>query len=123
MIFRCPHCLISKRPLVAFEFDSVTGECPRCGKFSSLELVPVHYIILGSGPLFGQHGGKQHIACQPKRDYLARHEQDMFSATAEARQVTCLECQRTRAWQQAAKFAVEHDPEFAGKMAVRGVKL
>lgn len=123
MRFRCPFCLISQRPLMPLEFESVTGECLRCGRFSKLELVPVHYLVLGSGPLFGQHGGKQRIACQPKRDYLARHEQDMFSATGEAKQVSCPDCQRTREWQEAARFEAGRDKVFAGKLAVKGVEF
>lgn len=84
-----------------FIFESDTGVCPRCkksGPMSVAPLVDVHLLVPDeSGPIFG--AVRARVACQPRRDHLAAHGYDTFSATDEFQAVTCPSCKGTKAYQ------------------------
>ncbi len=108
MRFRCynPTCGTVPR---GFVFEGDIPQCPKCGRIGQpgvQELTDVHFVVMGTGPIFGG-AGKQHIACQPLRDCMARHLDDQFAATDDPRSVTCRSCKGTPAYQDMAKLFPE----------------
>jgi len=103
--FRCVKCLPPPR---GFEFEADYPQCPQCGGVMQLlRLIDVHLIVMSqAGPILGIEG-RQHVACQPKRDGLARHPADTFAATPDPREVTCPSCKGTPAYRDMAKLFPE----------------
>ena len=122
--FRCMRCGQPPQYL-EFEDDNGEGKCPKCGRklfdgpLTVIPLVTTHFIVMGSGPIYGAWG-HQHIACEPKRDCLARHIHDSFSASDDARIVSCRACQATPAWQEMARFLAETDAAWRVQLARMG---
>jgi hypothetical protein len=109
------------------EFADDTGEgvCQRCiedgwplccaadAPEQIHELVDIHLIVMDPrGPILGSQG-RQHVACEPKRDGLALHRHDQYAATDDARIVTCPSCQGTAVWKQIAEFLAKQDKAWA----------
>lgn len=105
MRFRCSNPACGPFPQ-GFVFEGRSA-CPKCGATPAQPkmvqpLISIHLVVVGSGPIMGGEG-RQHVACQPRRDALARHEYDLFAATGEVEQVTCPACMKTRAYQDMAR--------------------
>jgi hypothetical protein len=104
--FRCIKCA---RPPRGREFgrDDLVPVCDQCGAMGSpwvFELTDVHLVALDpKGPLEGAMG-RQLVACQPSREYLALHAHDDFAATDDPRVVTCPRCKGTDAYKQRASL-------------------
>lgn len=70
-------------------------------------LVDVHFMVLHEhGPITGQWG-RQYVACEPRRDALAKHPEDMYAATDDPRAVTCPSCKGTKQFKELAKLFPE----------------
>lgn len=92
-------------------FRADSPRCPRCRCEKSgliQEIVPVHFMAVGSGPIQGTDG-PQHVACDPNRRELAVSPEvgDLFSATGDPRAVTCPDCRGTPAWKSAAAYFLQ----------------
>lgn len=117
MRWRCHACGSGTRYL-EWEGD---GQCPRCGRGyvpgagQVAPLTDVHLVVMAEdGPIWGGEG-RQRVACQPRRDYLATTVDDFFAASDDPRAVTCPACRATREYQgMAALF-----PEIAIEEGVR----
>lgn len=121
MRYRC-KCL---PPPKGFVFEANAPICPKCGRHGNgiHELVDIHFMVLHpAGPIMGEFG-RQYVACQPKREYLATHEGDHFSATDDPRVVNCRSCRGTQAWKDMAKLFPEiaREEELAKAMQALGI--
>ncbi len=102
-----------------FRSDEREPRCPKCGLAGSpfvFPLVDIHYVVVGTGPIYGLYG-HQHAACQPRRDAFCRNPLDVFPASDDPRVVTCMSCRTTRAWKNAAKQMAAIDDEWYVRMA------
>lgn len=117
MRWRCHACAAGNLYL-EWEGDP---QCPRCGRAylpgqpMVVALTDVHLVVMDpQGPIWGGQG-RQRIACQPKRDVLARHNLDLFSATDDPRVVTCPSCKGTPDYEALSALY----PEIALAEAIR----
>ncbi len=116
MRFRCNNCFVAARPSLAERlaciFEADLPVCPRCQAANCVELALVHLLVPDQkGPIYDP-SGRLHVACEPKRDALARHRFDDYAATQDPRAVTCPSCMGTPAYEQlltliAPKVALE----------------
>lgn len=121
------RCRRHGQPPKFHEFTDETGEgvCQRCvtdgyplfcmadAPEQIHELVDIHYIVMSQqGPILGSMG-RQHVACEPKRDALAMHAHDPYCATDDPRIVTCPSCRGTKDWQLMAAFFTKQDKAWA----------
>ena len=106
MKFRCINC--GPEPGSAgwqegFTFEADKPVCPKCGRFGPMTISPVvdvHLMVeMAAGPILGA-SARYYVACQPKRDALARHAHDSYAASADILAVTCPSCKGTRAYQE-----------------------
>jgi hypothetical protein len=120
MRYRCVFC--GEWP-AGFVFEGNGGQCPKCGASGPkliAQLVDVHFLFPAEkGPIAGQRGRLQ-LACMPQRSYLATPDGDFFSASGDARAVTCPKCKGHSAWREAARQFDELAPmlESAAKLTV-----
>ncbi|MDE2097164.1 MAG: hypothetical protein KGL39_07950 [Patescibacteria group bacterium] len=101
-------------------FESDSGQCPHCGAEGThavFELVYVHFIVMGSGPIFGAHG-KQHVACEPNRDGLSIRPGDCYAASEDPRATTCPGCMGTKAWQAASAAMASIDKNYRLRLQI-----
>lgn len=110
---------------MGLEYESDTGQCPRCNRspithpYTVHPLIDVHFIVMDSrGPILGSFG-RQLVACQPKREFLAAHSEDSYAATDDPRSVTCPACKRTKEWQELAKLF----PELGTNVPTGGMQI
>jgi len=99
--FRCNRHTCG-RPPQGHIFENDAGQCPKCGALAAPavhELVDVHFVVMGQGPILGPHG-PSHIACQPQREHMALHPSDAFAASDVPTAVTCPSCLATPAFQE-----------------------
>lgn len=102
MWYRCYRCPDRQSPLPGSfrEFEADTPLCPRCGAGDAVRLVPVHWLVADpKGPILGGGGRRYRLACDARRDHLATEAPgETFSATGDARAVTCLSCRGVEGW-------------------------
>ena len=123
MRFRCRAC----GPLPAgLEWEATGNEqCPKCGRSTRThpyvvhELTDVHFIVRhADGPILG-NSGRLFVACERKRDALARHMADSYAASDDPRAVTCPACKRTREFLEMARLF----PELRGDVPSGGLEI
>jgi hypothetical protein len=117
MRYRCYRCRDTRpgRAGEFHEFESDRHFCTRCGHVAS-ELADVHLLMpCTGGPIWDGSGGRWQVGCQPKRDVLARNEADQFSASHDARAVTCPSCRGLPAYKEQAKMWAQWDREFRAR--------
>lgn len=88
------------------EFEGNEARCPKCGAGDPAVqlLVDVHFVVEDvAGPIEGKNGIRYRVACQPKRDGLALHRTDTYTASGDPRATTCRSCQTTPPWLAYAK--------------------
>lgn len=125
--YRCFWCAPAPKGL---EYENATGQCPKCGRppgHAVHQLTDVHYLAASpsgpippgpASPLYGTMYGcggdsRRVVACQKRRDALALHREDAFSATDDPRAVTCSACRRTPEWQAHAAVFGELEQALA----------
>jgi hypothetical protein len=114
--WRCCKCKPAPRGRI---FESDTGICPKCGAEGHhivFELVDVHFIVMGSGPIWTQSWGKQHIACDPQRDVLARNPFEHYAASDHPAAITCPSCMGTKEWQEASAALASIDRNYRTRL-------
>lgn len=111
--YRCMNCRDYSRGLVgAFkEFEADLPRCPHCDQGgATIHLVPVHWLVEDAGgPIVGRGGLRWRLGCMPRREFLAADVRDTFSASGDARAVTCPSCRGLPQWREQMKAF----PEFA----------
>ena len=102
MRFRCIKC---GEPPDGFLFEADLPACPRChasGPMNITPIVDVHFIVMDlKGPIQGAMG-RQRVACQKTRGYLAAYHGDTYAASDDPTAVTCRSCMGTREFQEMA---------------------
>ncbi len=102
--FRCFQCpMIAPNRQREFEAaQTLHPVCPRCGagEQAIVRLVDVHFVVADpAGPIVGRLG-RYKVACEPKRQFLAKSQIDTYSASGEPTAVTCRACMRTRDYEE-----------------------
>lgn len=122
-VFRCTNPLCGRMPK-GFVFEADKPVCPKCnqqnpaGAFGPFvfELTVVHLLVPHpQGPILGHHS-RLYVACQPKRDALARNNKEDWHATADPRVANCSMCLTTDIGRAIAACY----PEIAAAEAVEG---
>src|ERR1700676_4370337 len=124
-LFRCNNRACG-RPPKGFVFcsDAAAPACPRGGKenppgtfgpqLHHLVFIPL-VVMHPDGPIWGGEG-RQYVACEKKRDGLAKFSGDQYAATDDVRVVNCPSCKTTPIYLALAKMY----PELAVPEAVKG---
>lgn len=102
MRFKCNCC--GKWPQ-AHVFESDVGTCDRCGAHGLPHvalLCEVHFIVMDPKGAIDSIHGRQYVACEPNRPYLALMGGPHYAATPDPRIATCPSCRGTRQWKEAA---------------------
>lgn len=108
MRFRCIHCgppMGSPGWQDGFLFEADEMQCPKCGRAGPSAIAPVQDVHLLVPDLKGPIQGMEQrlmVACEPRRDVLARHRHDLYAATADVLAVTCRSCKGTEAYKALA---------------------
>ena len=108
MRYRCIHCgppMGSPGWQDGFLFEADKMECPKCGRFGPSAIAPiqdVHLLVpVARGPILGM-SERLCVACDKRRDVLARHAADLYAASVDVRAVTCRSCRGTPEYQALA---------------------
>lgn len=105
--FRCYRCPDQRAGLIGRfkEFEADVPKCPHCGagEPAVVELADVHFLVPDpAGPFEGRDGVRRAIGCDKRRDVLAQHMQDEFSASDLPTATTCPSCKGLPEWKKAA---------------------
>ncbi len=92
-------------------FESETGECPKCHGFLVQELVYVHYLVPADGPIKTALGNRM-IACSPKMTTLPQ-------STGVRSEVSCPRCRTSVIFAEDERDGIDNHVKFIEKIAAQ----